>query len=96
MRTAPIRLSGSPLTMSRPTSLTGSFQSGQSDQSMKSFKSNGSSIGDEGDWDFDSLLDMTDEVRASVKVSSLLRSSEHPRKSKLIQQLLGQRNSSEE
>ncbi|KAH9205779.1 hypothetical protein DL95DRAFT_397359, partial [Leptodontidium sp. 2 PMI_412] len=69
---SPIRLSGSPLTMSRPTSLTGSFQSGQSDQSMKSFKSYGSSIGDEGDWDFDSLLDMTDEVRASVKAKGIV------------------------
>jgi len=68
---APIRLSSSPLNMSRPESLTGSFQSYQSEISTRSFRSYGSSIGDGGGWDFEALLEMTDVVRAALEVCSL-------------------------
>ncbi|KAH7321648.1 hypothetical protein BKA65DRAFT_540825 [Rhexocercosporidium sp. MPI-PUGE-AT-0058] len=84
----PIRLSGSPLTTSRPTSLVGSFQSGKSDQSIKSIRSFGSSLGDDGDWDFDSLLDMTNEVRVALNTKGIVPTSNIEELSLLLDALL--------
>ncbi|KAK0099966.1 hypothetical protein ONS95_013212 [Cadophora gregata] len=85
---SPIRLSGSPLNISRPESLAGSFQSVRSEQSAKSFRSYGSSIGDGGEWEFDSLLEMTDEIRAALKTRGTIPKSSIEELSVLLDALL--------
>ncbi|XMA12320.1 hypothetical protein WAI453_005111 [Rhynchosporium graminicola] len=72
-RLSPIRLSGSTRSLSRPTSLAGSFNS---DQSLKTLQSYGSSIGDGGDWDSDALLELTDEIRAMLRAKKDLSKSQ--------------------
>ncbi|KAL2068255.1 hypothetical protein VTL71DRAFT_16353 [Oculimacula yallundae] len=90
---SPMRITGSPLTLSRPTSLVGSFETGHSDSSVKTLKSYGSSIGDGGDWDFDALLEMTDEVRAVLRAKKDLSTSAMDELSSLLDAFLREESS---